>query len=125
MAMQEDLRARALAAGVAEFHWGEAPEGIALPYAVATVVSDPRPEHLKGYTGMRVTRVQIDCFDKTDKSAGALAEVVIAGLSDPGVTGATKFGRCRAEGPTDLTENVAGKTVHRKLIQLFVAHRGI
>lgn len=124
MAMQEDLRTRAIDAGLAEFHWGEVPEGTKLPFAVATVVSDPRPEHLKGYTGMRVTRVQVDCFGKTDTATSTMAEGLIAALAAPGVTGGTKFGRIKAEGPTDLSEDVAGKTVHRKMIQLFVAHRG-
>lgn len=123
MAMEEDLRARAIAAGVAEFHWDEAPQGTALPYAVALTVSDPRPQHLRGYTGMRVTRVQIDCFAKTAKDSRDLAEVLIAGLSDPGTVGDTRFGRCRAEGPVNRTADVGGKTVHHRMIQLFVAHR--
>lgn len=125
MAFMEDLRTRAMAAGAAQFHWVEAPEKTALPYAVATVVSDPRPQHLKGYVAMRVTRVQIDCFDKTGKAAGDLAELLITALGEPGTVGTTKFGRCRAEGPVDLTVEAGGRTVHRKMIELFVAHRGV
>jgi hypothetical protein len=123
--MQEDLRTRAINAGVIEFHWVEVPEGAKLPYAVARVVSDPRPQHLQGYTGMRTVRVQVDCLARTGKEAGALAEQLIAALSDPATVGQTKFGRCRAEGPVDLSEDVGGKTLHRKMIELFVAHRGI
>lgn len=122
---QDDLRARAIAAGVAEFHWDEVPEKTALPYALANVISDPRPAHLKGFVGMRRTRVQVDCFGKTGKDAVLMAEALIAALSPPGTVGTTKFGHSAAEGPSDLTDDVAGKTVHRKMIQFFVAHRDI
>lgn len=125
MAMEADLRTRAIAAGVTRFHWVEAPEGTALPYAVALVVSDPRPQHLKGYLGMRTVRVQVDCYAKTGKAAGDMARALIAALGVPATVGTTKFGRCRAEGPIDMTVEAGGKTVHHKMIQLFVAHRDI
>lgn len=125
MSWEEDLRTRAITAGVAEFHWGEAPQGTELPYAVATVVSDPRPEHLKGYIGMRRSRVQIDCYARTVKAAAAMAETLVAGLSDPATVGGTRFGRCVAEGPTDQPGAAAGKTIHRRMLQFFITHRAI
>ncbi len=59
MAMDEDLRTRAIAAGVAEFHWDEVPQDTKLPFALAVVGRGPRTEQLEGYSGMRQTRIQI------------------------------------------------------------------
>src|SRR3546814_456527 len=34
-------------------YWGVVPQGAALPYVRLHIISDPRPEHLKGYQGSR------------------------------------------------------------------------
>lgn len=126
MSMIVDLRARAADAGVAALYFDEVPETARLPYALGTVVSDPRPEHLQGYMGMRQTRIQIDCYALSGKAAFDMAEALIAALSDPGTVGDTKFGRCKAQGPVDMTaQDGGGKTVHRKMIEFSVAHRAI
>src|SRR3546814_10258930 len=39
-------------------YWGVVPQGAALPYVRLHIISDPRPEHLKGYQGSRRTRIQ-------------------------------------------------------------------
>ena len=39
-----------------KFHWLDVPAGTVAPYVVLSVPSDPRPQHLKGYDGARVSR---------------------------------------------------------------------
>jgi hypothetical protein len=123
--MEDDLRTRAMAAGVAEFHWGEVPQDTVLPYALALTVSDPRPQHLKGYQGMRQTQVQIDCLARTRKAAAEMAETLVAALSDPGVVGSTRFGRGAAQGPIDRSADLGGKTIYRLILEFSVAWRDI
>jgi hypothetical protein len=120
---EEDFRARAIAAGVSEFHWGEVPQDTELPFALAETINDPRPAHLKGYTGLRRTRVQVRCFSKTAKEAKLMAEALIAALSPPATEGATRFNFSPADGPSDRTQDVSGKTVHVQLIEFAVNHR--
>lgn len=123
------LRARliangAVAAVTTRVHWGLVPQGAALPYIRLTVASDPRPEHLGGYQGARVTRVQCDCFAATYAVARDLAEKVIAALAAPATQGSIAFGRIKAEGPLDLGEDVEGVGyVHRASIDLLVEHK--
>ena len=125
MGFEADLRDRAIEAGVAEFHWGEVPQGTALPYAVATTISDPRPAHLKGFMGGRTTRVQVDCYALTSKAAREMAEALVTTLSVPATQGGTRFGWSQAAGPIDRSQDVGGKTIHNLMIEFAVFHRQI
>jgi hypothetical protein len=100
------------------------PEGTGLPYIRYQVISDPRPEHLKGYQTARQSRVQVDCFAATYGAARQLAENVIAAVDTPGVYGTTRFGRVKAEGPMDRGEDIDGLGyVHRLHLDLIIEHR--
>lgn len=103
---------------------GIVPEGTALPYIRMQVVSDPRPEHLKGYDSARVSRVQVDCFAASYGQARDIAYRVIAATITPGITEGIHFGRIKAEGPRDLGEDVAGKGyIHRASLDLLAEHK--
>lgn len=104
-------------------HWVKVPQNTPLPYVRLQTISDVRPEHLKGYDGARVTRVQADCFAASYGAARGLAEKIITALAEPGTHGGIKFGRIKAEGPRDLGEDVAGTFVHRASIDLLVEHK--
>lgn len=108
--------------GANKIHWGVIPQNTALPYIRLNVASDPRPEHLKGYDEARVSRVQCDCFASSWGVARAMAEAVIAATATPGVTGAVRFGRIKAEGPTDLGTDTATSFVHNASLDLLVEH---
>lgn len=123
------LRARliadaAVSAVTTSFHWGQVPQGTALPYVRMQVISDARPEHLKGYDEARQTRVQCDVFASTYGAARQLSEKIITAIAVPGETGGIHFGRIKAEGPRDLGEDVDGLGyVHRASLDLLAEHR--
>jgi len=103
---------------------GIVPEGTALPYIRMNVISDPRPEHLKGYDAARVSRVQVDCFAASYGAARDMADRVIAATIAPGTTEGIHFGRIKAEGPRDLGEDVEGTGyVFRASLDLLAEHR--
>lgn len=112
-----------VAAAVGEkVHWVKIEQAEAVPYVRLQTISDPRPEHLGGYTGARVTRVQADCFAGTYGAARALASLVIAALAQPAVFTGVRFGRTKAEGPRDLGEDSAVGFIHRASLDLLVEH---
>lgn len=125
---QISLRARLLddgsvSAATTKISWGIVPQATPLPYIRLNTISDPRPEHLKGYDDARVTRVQCDCFASSYLSARALAEAVVNALAVPGETSGVHFGRIKAEGPQDLGEDTARGYVHRASLDLLVEHK--
>lgn len=104
-------------------YWGIVPQTATLPYIRLTTISDPRPEHLQGYTAARVTRIQCDCFATTYAAARGLAEKVIAATVTPGVHGGVHFGRVKAQGPRDLGEDTTAGFIHRSAIDLLAEHK--
>lgn len=122
--LQTALRSRIVtAAGHSRVYWTLAPQGAVRPYVRMQTVSDPRPEHLKGYDGSRVTRVQVDVFADSYGAARDLAESIIAAVAQPATVGGINFGRTKAEGPRDLGEDVEGVGyVHRLSMDLLTEH---
>lgn len=105
-------------------YWVKVPQNAARPYVRLQTISDPRPAHLGGYNGARVTRVQADCFADTYGAARALAEKIVTAVATPGTAGGVHFGFTKAEGPRDLGEDVDGVGfVHRASLDLLVEHK--
>ena len=50
----------------------------ALPAISLQIISDPRPQHFKGFHGTRPTGVQVDIWAKTVETGSPLREQVIA-----------------------------------------------
>lgn len=98
------------------------PQNATKPYIRYQVISDDRPEHLGGYDGARVSRVQVDCFAEKFSQTRALAEAVIDAVAQPATVAGTKFGRTKAEGPRDLGEDTSDGFVHRASLDLLVEH---
>src|SRR5688572_27738287 len=131
------LRARLLAdptisAITTRIHWGDVPQGTALPYIRLNTISDPLDEHLKGYTARQRPRVQADCFDKKADSvansgyprARDLAKKVIASVALPATVSGVAFNRIKAEGPVPGSEDVPGiGLVSRARVDLLVEHK--
>lgn len=125
MTYKTALRTRIVAAGIADarVQWGRLPPETALPYIRLAAISDPRPETLDGYQSARVTRVQADCFGATYEEADTLAEALIAALDTPATLGGVRFGRSKAEGPRDLSEELPGGGIlHRASVDLLIEH---
>lgn len=128
--LETALRARAkadatfVAAGSSAVEWEEQAAGTPLPHTTLQIISDPRPQHLKGYDAARETRVQADCRAKTPKQAKAMARALIAAVAAPGIYSGHQFGRTAAEGPRALNERVNDATVFRQSVDLLIWHVG-
>lgn len=118
------LRSRLEGAAGQAIHWDLVPASAVLPYVRLQVISDPRPEHLKGSDAARVSRVQADCFGRTHKEARNLALGVTAAVAEPARVGGVTFGRTQAEGPVGGGDDTTDGFVHRARLDLFVHHNG-
>lgn len=98
------------------------PQNAAKPYAYYQVISDPRPEHLKGYDSARQSRIQIDIVADDYATARAIGENIIETVAVPGTHGGIRFGRTKAEGPRDLSEETASGTISRASLDLLPEH---
>lgn len=91
MDFQGALRARALAdttvSGMINdrAYWVQRVQSEGVPAIVFNIVSDPRPQHLKGFNDLRETSFQADCLGSTSIEASELGEALIAALA-PAVT---------------------------------------
>jgi len=125
MDLKGALRARlavgAAAASVgARIYWTQRIQGEPLPAIVMQVISDPRPQHLKGFDQLRETRVQIDCLGPSDKIATDLAEAVIADLVPAAITAGIRFNRAYVDAVRDLGEQTDTAFIHRASVDLRV-----
>lgn len=102
--------------------WGVVPQNTTLPYVRMQTISDPRPQHLDGYTATRTTRVQFDVFSKTYAAARAASEAIITEMALPATVSGVRFGRSKAEGPRDLGEDTTSGFVHRLSFDLIIEH---
>ena len=105
-----------------DVHWVTRPQGSDLPAVTLSVVAGSRDVHLKGYSGLRSTDVQADCWAASFAEAKALVEAVIAATAAPGVFGGIKFGRTVAGEPRDLGDDATGAFIHRQSVDLTVSH---
>lgn len=131
MDMQAGLRARLLADGDvasmvgARIYWVERPQAADLPAITLQVISDPRPQHLKGLEGARGTTIQCDCWAATYASALTLARAVIAALLPPATVEDKKFGGAQITGQRDLSETAdSGPSIHRQSVDFIIRHVG-
>lgn len=83
MTWETDLRARVKTA-VARVAWGVAPQEWQPPFAVLTVVNDPRPETFQSPISLRGSTVQIDIYDDDRETIAGLVEDVIAAIQPDG-----------------------------------------
>lgn len=104
-------------------YWGVVPQGAALPYVRMHVISDPRPEHLKGYESARRTRVRASCFAASFGTAKQLGSKIKDAVNAPWSTADGKVGRVKAEGPREGqgADTPAGFT-HHQIVELSVSH---
>jgi hypothetical protein len=63
------------------------------PAITMQIISDPRPQHFKGFQPLRPTSVQIDVWSDDPAEAAALREALIAGLVVPAEIGRIRFQR--------------------------------
>lgn len=121
-----DDAAVAVLAGARVF-WRVRKQGTPLPAVVLTIVSDPRPQTLKGFAARRESRVQIDCWssgaaDVSRAALAALREAVIAALAPGGDFYGVRFGRANFDPVRDLGELTEAGFNHRDQFDLLVFH---
>lgn len=108
------------------------PQGSPMPALVMNIVADPREQHLKGFDGLRQTRVQLDAYAATAPAAEALAEAAITALVPHGEFSGVRFGRAMvANGPINLSAGTqdgvavqAGNPISRRMVELIISHKG-
>ena len=105
--------------------WGLRPQGSSVPAITLHLVSDPRPQHLKGLDGARGTRVQLDAWASTHSEASALAQAAIGALQPPADVAGKRFATSSIDGQRGATEaTAAGLILHRQSVDLLVWHVG-
>jgi hypothetical protein len=130
MDLQAGIRARLLADGGVSaavgtrVYWVQRPQLSATPAIVLQVISDPRPDNLKGFDGAREARVQLDVWAATYAAALDIARDAVAALAEPATVSGKVFGATRVDGQRDLGEDVNGTFVHRQSVDLLVWHVG-
>lgn len=129
--MKIALRSRLLDAGpvtdiVGEFgvDWGPRPQGRPYPWLGLKVISSSRPQHYKGFVGLRQTRVQFDPMATDAGVAEALRDAAIAAVVPAGVYHGTKFQRGFIENIRDLGADSGTDDgfVHRECFDALIWH---
>lgn len=126
MDMQGALRARLLAAAPVttlvgtRVYWVDRPQASALPAIVLQVISDPRPQHLKGFEDLRETRVQMDVFGSSYAQVRTLAEAAIAAVVPENTSNGIIFNRALVDGARDLGERTETMFIHRHSTDLLI-----
>jgi hypothetical protein len=100
------------------------PAGSALPALVLQVISDPRPQHLKGFNARRQSRVQVSCLAADRATVRGLREAAIAALVAAGDFYGVRFGRALIPNLGDRGGDAPSGTgfVHRDLVDLLIWH---
>lgn len=128
MDWQAALRARLIAAAPVtalvgtRVYWVDRPQTSALPSITLQTISDDRPQHMKGFTGLNPARVQVDCWSSSHAQANDMAEKVITALAPANTANGIKFERAFVDGKRDLGERIETQFIHRASIDFIVHH---
>jgi hypothetical protein len=124
--MQGALRARLLAAAPVtalvgqRVYWVDRPQASQLPAIVLQVISDPRPQHLKGFEDLRETRVQMDIFGTSYGQVRTLTEAALAAVVPENTSNGIIFNRALVDGARDLGERTETQFIHRHSTDLLI-----
>lgn len=130
--MEESLAALLLAdTGVAalagkQIAWGKAGQTVTPPYAVLNVITGLRDTTHDGPSGLKMGRVQIDCYGTTPLQARTLARAVEAKLNGfKGTQGGTIFDGIFFDSERDGYEDSATPDKrHRVSTDYLIWHKG-
>ena len=134
MDWQSALRARLVAdAGVAALvsdhvpsgkaiFWINRPQSSALPAITLQTISEDRPQHMKGFDALYVSRVQMDCWATSYAQVQALKEAAIAAVIGEHTANGFHFTRAFIDSIRDLGERVETQFFHRASIDLIIHH---
>jgi hypothetical protein len=106
-----------------KIYWDNVPQNTARPYVRLQIISDPRPEHLKGYNGRRQTWFQASCFSDTFLQAKDIGAKIKAAVAAPWSATGGNFGRVKAEGPVgEAGETIATGFIYHARVDLRAEH---
>lgn len=128
--MEEDLRARLLAAAALQaavasrIDWGVRPKAGALPAITLTLAAEAPAYTYKGRMLLTGSRVQFDCWGATAGQAIKLARLLPPIVEPPAVQGATRFAASFVEMTMDAgqEEIAVGTLVFRRIVDFRIWH---
>lgn len=101
--------------------WGTSLEGE--PAIINQIITDPRPQHYKGFHSVRGTAVQVDVWARDAAIARRLREALIRALTPSAVvgdeSGTVRFQRASITDVRGGPEPQRGQTVQRARTELF------
>lgn len=116
------LAAPAVTAASNGVDWTERPQGEDYPWLVLQVISDPRPQDLKGFHVMRGSLLQFDALALERAQVVALRDAAIAAIAPAGEFFGVRFGRTMFEPVRDLGRNTETGFVHRDSFDATIWH---
>lgn len=123
-ALARRLVADAACSAIAADHWDwdEREQTTPLPCGVLVLVSDPRPQNLKGFQGRRESRVQVNCLAADRGTVAQLREAAIAALVPGGEFDGVSFSRAMIENGSGQAEKTEGGSLFRARFDVVVFH---
>lgn len=106
-------------------YWGLAPQSVTGPYIALHVVSAPRDYHMAGSSGLRASRVQIDCWSNaysTSKIIARAVESVVSGYRGTVGGKVLQGGFIDAERDDDTSDTGDTETRYRCSLDLNLWH---
>ncbi len=103
-------------------YWVDRPQSSALPAISMQMVSDERPQHMTGFDGLNMARVQIDCWANSYASVRALAEASLDAVVGAVTSNGIRFERAFTDSIRDLGERTETQFVHRTSLDLIFHH---
>ena len=128
MDWQAALRARLTGASAVtdlvgtRIYWVERPQSSALPAITLQTVDDRMPQHMKGFDGLDVARVQVDVWGRTYAEVRPIVRAAIDALAPANTSNGVRFERAFVDGVRDLGEQTETVFVHRTAVDLIVHH---
>jgi hypothetical protein len=120
MDMQGALRARLTGLAGGRVYWVDRPQAASLPAITLQIISDLRPQHLKGFNGLRDTTVQLDCWGATYSEVTALKEAALLAIVPSVTSNGIRFDRAIIDSERDLGERTETQFIHRASVDLII-----
>lgn len=115
------LRARITSANTSaasRVTWDERPQATPLPAVTLHDIVDQRPQHLKGFDGLKPRQVQIDCWAATSVARAVLREAVLAAVVPENTSNGIRFDRAIVDAIRGGGERVETQFVFRASLDL-------
>ena len=103
-------------------YWENRPQSAPLPDVTLLIVSDERPQHMKGFDSFRPTEVQIDVRATSFAQKKALKEAVIDAVAPKHFGNGVRFARASDVRARPLNEDAGTQFIFRDVIELTVWH---